>query len=130
MNAEAGLQVGEAFVAALAKRDWPALRDCLDTEVQFRALVPNETKPFRDRHGPDAMVAQLQRWFDDSDVMELQSERVETVADRTHITYRFHGHEPDGWYVVEQQVYGAMGEHGFSSINLVCSGFRTVEPPV
>jgi hypothetical protein len=127
--ADLELHVGQRFIDALATRDWQGVRACLETDVRFRALVPNETKPFRDWTGPDETIGQLQRWFDDSDVLELEHEQVERVADRTHITYRFHGHHKDGWFVVEQQIYAAMGSGGIARMDLVCSGFRKVSPP-
>ena len=129
MASDLELEVGHRFVAVVALRDWPGVRACLESDVRFRALVPNETRPFRDWSGPDETIAQLQRWFDDSDVLELEQKLVERVADRTHVTYRFHGHDEDGWFVVEQQIYAAMGTQRIARMDLVCSGFRKVAPP-
>ena len=129
LTTEVGSVVGRRFVEALAARDWDALRGCLEEDVRFRAVVPNESDPFRDWTGPDETLAQFRRWFDDSDVLELQADAIESIADRTHVAYRFHGHEPDGWYVIEQQIYFEMGRRGIARMDLVCSGFREVPPP-
>ena len=54
------------------------------------------------------------------------SSSVEPVGDRVHVAYRIHEHEPDGWYLVEQQAYITPGDRGIAYLNLVCSGFRPV----
>ena len=54
------------------------------------------------------------------------SNSVEPVGDRVHVAYRIHEHEPDGWYLVEQQAYITPGDRGIAYLNLVCSGFRPV----
>jgi len=128
-NRDAGLELGHRFVDAMAARDWTALRACLGAAVRFRALVPNEEKPFRDWTGPEETLAQLQRWFDDSDVLELEQRHVERVADKTHVTYRFHGHDEDGWFRVEQQAYLLVDAGEIGRIDLVCSGFREIPRP-
>jgi hypothetical protein len=88
-------------------------------------VVPNEN-PFRDRVGGKEAAAQFQRWFGDADVTELLDSTVERVEDRVHLAYRIHEHEPDGWFIVEQQAYITPGDRGIAYMNLICSGFRPV----
>jgi SnoaL-like domain len=127
---DAGPVLGRQFVEAVAARDWAGLRAWLAPTVAFRALVPNEADPFRDWKGPDDTIAQLQRWFDDSDVLELERHDVEGVADKTRVTYLFHGHDDnEGWYHIEQHAYFEVDDGQITRIDLVCSGFREVPAP-
>lgn len=133
LDNDRGKVLGRLFIEALVARRWDDIGACLEPDVRFRAVVPNETSPFRDWTGPDETLAQLQRWFADSDVFEIDAQAVESVADVTHAWYRFHGHghgdKPDGWYAVEQHVYFEVGERRISQMRLVCSGFRDIVPP-
>lgn len=127
---ESGLDLGRRFIDSVFARDWVGLQGYLAPTVEFRALVPNETDPFRDWKGPGDTVAQLQRWFDDSDVLEIERRSVDDVADKTHVTYRIHGHnDDDGWYRIEQQAYLVVDRGQITRIDLVCSGFREIPPP-
>lgn len=114
-----------AFIDAIVAHDWDRIAACFEPGALFRAVVPNEN-PFRDRAGGQEAAAQIQRWFGDADVTELVSSTVEPMGDRVHIAYRIHEHEPDGWYLVEQQAFVTPGKTGFAFMNLVCSGFRSV----
>jgi hypothetical protein len=120
-----GLEVGRRFIDAIVTHDWQSMADCFEPEAHFRAVVPNKN-PFRDHVGGDAAADQLRRWFGDADVTELMASSVEPMEDRFHLTYRIHEHEPDGWYVVEQQAYITLGEQAIVFMNLLCSGFRPV----
>jgi hypothetical protein len=119
------MALGRTFIDSIIAHDWPRIAACFEPGARFRALVPKENA-FRDRVGGDEAAAQVQRWFGDADVTELLESTVERVEDRIHIAYRIHEHEPDGWYVVEQQAYITPGDRGIAYMNLVCSGFRPV----
>lgn len=121
-----GLAIGQRFIDAIVAHDWAAIAECFEPEGRLRAVVPNRD-PFRDRIGGEEAAAQLRRWFGDADATELLSSTVEPMADRFHVAYRIHEHEPDGWYLVEQQAYITMGTHAIAYMNLVCSGFRPVD---
>jgi hypothetical protein len=95
--------IGREFVAALAQRDWVRVEACLAPDVQFRAVVPNEARPFRDKADARGVVDQLRKWFDDADPLVLVDSDVRMIADRLSVRYRFTGHEKDGDFVVEQQ---------------------------
>ena len=122
----ASLDLGQRFVDAIVAHDWREVAACFAPGAEFRAVVPNERRPFRELAGGDAAAAQIQRWFGDADVTELLESGVEVIADQVRIRYRIHEHEPDGWYLVEQTAYATPGEGGFAKMNLACSGFRPV----
>ena len=120
----ATIDLGHRFVEAIVAHDWKAVAACFEPSAEFRAVVPNVQRPFREYVGGDAAAAQIQRWFGDADVTELVEGGVEQIADRVRITYRIHEHEADGWYDVEQVAFVTPGKAGFERMNLVCSGFR------
>ena len=119
------LQLGRRLIDGIVAHDWAAIADCFEPDARLRAVVPQEN-PFRDRVGAQEAADQIRRWFGDADVTELVSSSVEPMGDRVHVAYRIHEHEPDGWYLVEQQAFITPGEGGIAFLNLVCSGFRPV----
>ena len=121
--------IGREIVAAVEVRDWARLASCMSTDVVFRALIPNETKPYREHIGPDAAAAQIARWFGDGDIHELQASTVETVADRLHVRYRVRNREDGTWFLVEQHLFATLSGDRISHADLLCSGFREVPPP-
>ncbi len=128
MDDTAALALGRRFVSALTSQDWEDLAGCFSEEARFRALVPSPERPFRDWTGRTDAAAQLRRWFEDSDVTELIASTVEMVGDRLHVAYRIRGHEPDGWYLIEQQTFITPDSSGIAELSLVCSGSQSVEP--
>jgi 23S rRNA A2030 N6-methylase RlmJ len=110
-------------------RDERALATLFADGAVFRAVVPNEARPFREKSGGAEAAEQLRVWFEDADVIELLDSDVETVADRIKIRYRVRVHEPDGWLEVEQQAYAEPSADGFIRMQLACSGFRPVAAP-
>lgn len=111
----------EAFVAALADRDFEKLEACLQPQVRFRALVPSGLK---ERSGSAAAAAQLQAWFSEADRMQLLQKDVHPVSQRIHVSYRFREHYSDGeTEVIEQHVFCDVREGRIESIDILCSGF-------
>jgi hypothetical protein len=121
--------LGREVVAAVEQRDWPRLAACMSPTVVFRAVVQNESNPFREHHGPEAASAQVARWFDDGDPHELLDSDVGMVADRLHVRYRVRNREDGRWLLVEQHVFATVGADGIRNLDLVCSGFREIAPP-
>jgi TusA-related sulfurtransferase len=112
----------ERFVAAIAARDLDRMLASLTPDVHFRYLVPPGPVEIS---GAAEVAGTFQQWFGDADVLEVQSIRVEPIADRTSAQYRFLLHEQEGWEVVEQQMYLDMDEEArIAAIDLLCSGFR------
>ena len=115
------VKVGEAFLAALASRDFDQVRQQFHDEVRFRALVPSG---IREGANADEATAWLRRWFDDTDEFSLISSSVDRVADRLHVTYRFHLRKNVQWQVIEQHMYCIVNDGKIEVMNLLCSGFR------
>jgi hypothetical protein len=121
--------VGREIVAAIESRDWGRLAECMSPAVQFRAVVPSRTEPFREHLGPDAACAQIARWFDGGDIYELIGHEIDVVADRLHVSYTVQGRDDGTWYLVEQHIFATLAGDRISHLNLVCSGFRDTQPP-
>ncbi len=120
-TASDGISTGEAFVAALADRDFEKLEALFHPQVRFRALVP---PGLRERNGSAAAAAQLQAWFSGADRMELLRKEVYSVSERVHISYRFREHYSDGeTEVIEQNAFCDIRDGLMESMDLLCSGF-------
>jgi hypothetical protein len=119
-----GLSRLEAFVAALARRDYAAMEAELSPRVHFRALIPPGV-----REATSAADARqhLQRWFSDADEFEMIENSVDEIGDRRHASYRIRLRENGVQYVVEQQIYADLDDDGITRLDLMCSGFRPTE---
>lgn len=119
---DAALQVARQLVGAVAARDRELVAASLAGDVRFRYLVPSGA-------GTEAGSAEAEatffRWFGDAGTVEIEDVRVEPIADRTSVSYRFRVLKPAGWRLIEQRAYLDVGPDGrISEIDLVCSGFR------
>jgi hypothetical protein len=113
--------VGEAFLRALAHRDFEALQACLRQDVDFRALVPSGIRQATDASGT---AARLRLWFGEADSFDMLRTEIGRVAGRLSITYRIRLHDSDGWQVIEQRLYCDIGDDGrIGTLDLLCSGF-------
>jgi hypothetical protein len=121
VTARDAISTGEAFVAALADRDFDKLEVCFHPQVRFRALVP---PGLRERNGSADAAAQLEDWFSGADRMELLQKEVYLVSRRVQISYRFREHYSDGeTEVIEQQAFCDVSDGLIESMDLLCSGF-------
>jgi TusA-related sulfurtransferase len=119
--------VGEAFVHALADRDFERLRAAIVEDVRFRLLLPKGPQA---HSGVAETVESFVRWYGDVDELHLESSSVETVAGRLVLMYRFRLHDEDGWQVIEQHVVADVAPDGrLEKIDLLCSGFLPVIGP-
>ena len=115
------VRVGEAFLAALASRDFEQVNAAFHDQIHFRALVPSG---IREGANAEETTAWLRRWFEDADEFEVLNSSVDQVADRLHITYRLRLRKNVDWQVIEQQAYCIVNEGRIEVMNLLCSGFR------
>ena len=120
-------ETGEAFVNALADRDFKRLRAAIADDVRFRLLLPKGPQA---HSGVAETVESFVRWYGDVDELHLESSSVEAVAGRLVLMYRFRLHDEDGWQVIEQHVVADIAPDGrLEKIDLVCSGFLPIIGP-
>lgn len=113
--------IGKRFLALLAARDFQRLEDCFHTDVRFRALVPSG---LREGIGSQVTVAWLRRWFEATDLFEMQRMHADMVADRLHLRYRIRLRKEGLMHVIEQHAYCVVVDGRVTEMNLLCSGFR------
>jgi SnoaL-like domain len=115
-------ELGETFVAAVAARDFPALRATLADDVRFRLLVPRGPQA---NAGADETLGRFVGWFGAADELRLESAHVGTVAQRLVMTYRLRLRDAAGWRVIEQHLVADTGTDGrLATIDLLCTGFH------
>ena len=113
---------GEAFVAALAHRDYSTLARTLAPNVRMRALIPPGPLEISGRAG---VSAKFSSWFGGAEDLEVVTSGSEAVADRLHIYYRLRVRKPgDAWKLVEQHLLCALDGDRIAALDLICSGFR------
>jgi hypothetical protein len=120
--------IGYRFVRSIADRDWAVLADCFASDAEFHAVI-GSARPFHEKRGSAAIADQIRAWFVDGDVHELLDFSVGIVVDRLHVRYRIRNREHGTWYVVEQHAFLRPGPDGIAVCDLLCSGFRPIEPP-
>ena len=117
------ISLGRAFAEALAAKDFGAVRALLVEPVDFLGLTPGRT--WAAANSESVVHDVLMKWFEDGDhIDELAAVTEDTVGDRLRVGYRFHGHQADGPFVVEQQMYYAVDDDRISWMRVLCSGFR------
>jgi hypothetical protein len=113
---------GPVFARALAVRDFDTLQSTLDADVEFRALTPRRTW---EANGDAGTVGLFRGWFDEETVVdEIEEVVTHPVGDRQHLAYRFRGHDADGPFVVEQQIYFTERNGRIGWMRMMCSGFQ------
>jgi len=118
------LDLGAAFLAALAARDYAGLEACFAADAAFQALVP---RGLRAGTGPAEAVGWLRRWFGAADRLVLEAASVALVVDRLHVSYGFRVHEDGVWTRIEQQAYCVVADGRIQIMHVLCSGFRPLE---
>lgn len=119
-------RVGEAYLRALLTHDFDALEALFAPDVRFRALTPRAVRLAETASGARGWI---EGWFGETDRNQLIGSRVEMVADRLHLAYRIRLVEDGAWHIVEQQLFGSLGDAHLTDVALVCSGFRPIEVP-
>src|SRR5436190_24273110 len=117
------IQVGAAWIEALAAQDFEKLQSLLAPDVRFRALIPPGQR--EDATAAD-VAARVGGWFGDADPLELVDSEVGRFAGRLHMSYRFDAFEEGRWHAVEQQAYFDVQEGRITAMDLLCSGFRPI----
>lgn len=117
--------IGERFAQALAAKDFDRVAALLDPEVDYRGVTPRK---FWEAGDPEALVGDvLRQWFDDSDEIEaLEKLETDSFADRERVGYRFRVRNPEGAFLVEQQLFISESGGRIVWMRSLCSGFRPV----
>ncbi len=114
-------ELGEAFVKAIAARDFEALLAAVADDVRFRQLLPGGLQA---HVGATEVVGRFVDWFASAEEVRLESSRVDTIADRLTLSYRLRLHDADGWQLIEQRLVADTAPDGrLESIDLLCTGF-------
>jgi hypothetical protein len=118
--------LGREFAMALAEKDFHRIAALLHPQIDFKGLTPNRRWEASD---PDSVVTGvLRQWFEEDDEIEgLLSLETDAFADRERVGYRFGVRNPEGRFVVEQQVYLSERDGRIAWMRSVCSGFRPVD---
>lgn len=124
-QAAVALELGRAFVDAVAGRDYGRLVSLFAPDVRFRALVPRAVREAATATGASDWI---RTWFGDADSVRLLDSSVGMLADRLHVAYRMEVHEGGVRSVVEQQVFATETAGRLTDVALVCSGIRPVTP--
>jgi hypothetical protein len=117
--------LGARFAQALGRKNWDAITELVDPDVDFQGLTPRSVWEASDAH--TLVDGVLRQWFEDSDMIEeIASIETDAFADRQRVGYRFLGHNPDNRFVVEQQVYYTEKDGRINWMRVLCSGYRPV----
>ena len=114
-------QLGDAFMHALARRDFDGMQNLFAPAVRFRAMVPSG-----ERMGQTAGEAAgwFKRWFGSYDTLQIVQSTAEPVFNRFYLCYRLRLHHPtDGWKAIEQHAYCDVQAGQIGDMWLLCSGF-------
>jgi hypothetical protein len=117
-----------AFLDALARRDFSALRWLLADDVWFRILLPRQMV---ETHTAAEAVAAFHQWYGIVAAFEVQHLDHHTMAGREFVAYRFRlrpAWAPDQWHLIEQSGYVRVRDGRISRLDLVCTGFHAVDP--
>ncbi len=80
--------LARSFVDALAARDYPRIRRCLDPDVRMRALLPSG---LCERAGAGPVTAQFREWFGSVTDLALVDSTVDRIGRRVHVRWRLRG---------------------------------------
>lgn len=110
----------QAFLDALARRDWERLATCFAPDVELRALIPPGV---REAHTAGSAVELFRSWWAAADHFEMIGSEIAPISDRIRIGYRLRLSEGE-WVLIEQQAYCKVSDRGIELMDLVCTGDR------
>jgi hypothetical protein len=111
---------------ALAEKDFHRIAALLHPQIDFKGLTPNRNWEASD--SDSVVTGVLRQWFEEDDEIEgLLSLEADAFADRERVGYRFGVRNPEGRFIVEQQVYLSERDGRIAWMRSVCSGFRPVD---
>lgn len=118
------LAVAAQLVAAIAARNYKGIFGAFTPDAHFRYLIPPGPGEVT---GAADVAAKYLEWFGGVENIGVERALVEPLADRVSIVYRFRLHGAEREEVVEQQVFLDVDGERITAIDLLCSGFRSIE---
>jgi TusA-related sulfurtransferase len=120
--------IGQAYLDALAVRDFDRIEKLLHPQIRFRGLLPGTV---REGTTAEETLSWLRRWFGTADGFYLTQCSIDQVVDRLHLAYRAHVRDQEGWQEVAQHLYCIIEHEVITNMALLCSGFRPLpEQPI
>lgn len=113
--------IGQAYLAALAERDFERIEKLLHPRLRFRGLVPHT---MREGTTAEEALAWFRRWFGEAEIFSLTQCSTDQVVDRLSIAYQAHLRSQDGWQTVAQHLSCIVEQELIVDMALLCSGFR------
>ena len=118
--------VGQALLDALARHDFEALEAMLAPSLRFRALVPGETV---DTTSAAESVACFRRWFGDKTDIEFLERHADVLVDKLRVGFRARLKKSGQPHIVEQVYCGELEDGRFTTLDMLCTGFRPEAAP-
>lgn len=113
----------QELITAISQRSADKIGTWLDPNVRMRALVPSG---FQEHRGASAVAARFSFWFAEAESIEVLDRKVDRVAGRLRIRYRFGERYSDGdSEIIEQEAYCELNEGRIVAMDLLCSGHLT-----
>ena len=113
--------IGQAYLDALAVRDFERIKKLLHPHICFRGLVPGAVC---EGATAEETLSWLRRWFGTAEGFNLRQCSVDQVVDRLHLAYRAQVRDQEGWQEVAQHLYCIIEHEVITDLALLCSGFR------
>jgi TusA-related sulfurtransferase len=114
-------RIGQAFLEALAVRDFDRIEKLLHPHMRFRGLVPGTVC---EGNTAEEALSWQRRWFGTAEVFNLTQCSVDRVVDRLHLAYRAQICDQERWQEVAQHLYCIIEQGLITDLALLCSGFR------
>jgi len=118
----------DAFLSALATRDFGRFAECLAPQAHARMLLPPGPEV---RSGREEIARRFEGWFSRASDFEVLDSHRAQVGLRNRLSWRFRmSRDGQSHEVVEQVAFVTSGPDGISEIDLLCSGFQREEEAV
>ena len=114
-------RIGQAYLDALAERDFERIEKLLHPEIRFRGLLPGAVT---EEATAEKTIFWLRHWFGTKEIFILTQCSIDQVIDRLHIAYQMLVRGQDGWYEIAQHLYCTVEDELIVDMALLCSGFR------
>jgi len=118
----------DAFLSALAARDFERFAGSLAPSVQARLFLPRGPEL---RAGRDEIARRFEGWFASTSDFEVLESSNQQVGPRRRLTWRFRlSRDGQTRVIIEQVAFVDVGSEGIAQIDLLCSGFLALAEPV